>query len=188
MAREYSKVIEEDYEPFEEEFLQKELAKVKESNKDSILQINWEHELEFRLKEIISISDEFDAIYREPMAIALYKQALNLLPDRVEYVSPTYNNLDANREFQMALELLKLVSVDFLTYHLRIEPSSLFDSNNRSEIIEKIRLLISGMIWTQSNVGKVTYDNANNKAQASVDAIIQKRMSNALGERYGDLR
>lgn len=176
MAREYVKVLQEEYQPFESEFLEAKLPGVIEGNKDSIQQINNLTQLEFRLREIVSISNEFSMFYREPLVKALYKKAMEQLSERVQYVREGYT-IDSNREFRMAMEFLGVVSEPFLTHILNMDAKRLFSPDNRAEVIEKIRLFTAGVIWTQSNIGSNVHDVATTQANKAASVMLEKIMS-----------
>ncbi|KOY41447.1 hypothetical protein [Vibrio parahaemolyticus] len=176
MAREYVKVLQEEYQPFESEFLEAKLPGVIEGNKDSIQQINNLTQLEFRLREIVSLSNEFSMFYREPLVKALYKQAMEQLSERVQYVREGYT-IDSNREFRMAMEFLGVVSEPFLTHILNMDAKRLFSPDNRAEVIEKIRLFTAGVIWTQSNIGSNVHDVAATQANKAASVTLEKIMS-----------
>ncbi|MDW1582254.1 MULTISPECIES: hypothetical protein [unclassified Vibrio] len=176
MAREYVKVLQEEYQPFESEFLEAKLPGVIEGNKDSIQQINNLTQLEFRLREIVSISNEFNMFYREPLVKALYKKAMEQLSERVQYVREGYT-IDSNREFRMAMEFLGVVSEPFLTHILNMDAQRLFSLDNRTEVIEKIRLFTAGVIWTQSNIGSNVHDVAATQANKAASVTLEKIMS-----------
>ncbi len=176
MAREYVKVLQEEYQPFESEFLEAKLPGVIEGNKDSIQQINNLTQLEFRLREIVSISNEFSMFYREPLVKALYKKAMEQLSERVQYVREGYT-IDSNREFRMAMEFLGVVSEPFLTHILNMDAQRLFSLDNRTEVIEKIRLFTAGVIWTQSNIGSNVHDVAATQANKAASVTLEKIMS-----------
>lgn len=176
MAREYVKVLQEEYQPFESEFLEAKLPGVIEGNKDSIQQINNLTQLEFRLREIVSLSNEFSMFYREPLVKALYKQAMQQLSERVQYVREGYT-IDSNREFRMAMEFLGVVSEPFLTHILNMDAQRLFSLDNRTEVIEKIRLFTAGVIWTQSNIGSNVHDVAATQANKAASVTLEKIMS-----------
>lgn len=176
MAREYVKVLEEEYQPFEIEFLEDKLPEVIEGNKNSIQQINNLSQLEFRLREIVSLSNEFSMFYREPLVKALYKKAMEQLSERVQYVREGYT-IDSNREFRMAMEFLGVVSESFLTHILNMDAKRLFSPDNRAEVIEKIRLFTAGVIWTQSNIGSNVHDVATTQANKAASVTLEKIMS-----------
>ncbi|OXX47423.1 hypothetical protein B9J93_06805 [Vibrio sp. V17_P4S1T151] len=176
MAREYVKVLEKEYQPFESEFLEAKLPGVIEGNKDSIQQINNLTQLEFRLREIVSLSTEFSMFYREPLVKALYKQAMEQLSERVQYVREGYT-IDSNREFRMAMEFLGVVSESFLTHILNMDVKRLFSPDNRAEVVEKICLFTAGVIWTQSNIGSNVHDVATTQANKAASVTLEKIMS-----------
>lgn len=175
MAREYVNVLDECHQPFEEEFLEAKLPFVLEGNKDSLIPIRNTTELENRLLEIISICDEFNALYREPFVKAIYKQAMVKLSDRLQYVREGYT-IQANYEYQMAMQYLSVVSHEYLTRVLNMEPQALFNPANQEEVVEKIRVLIAGVIWTQTNVGRHHHETATNEAAKSATASLQERV------------
>ncbi|AKO78243.1 hypothetical protein EN12_24450 [Vibrio cholerae] len=175
MAREYVKVLKEEYQPFEIEFLEAKLPGVIEGNKDSIQQINNLTQLEFRLREIVSISNEFSMYYREPLVKALYKKAMEQLSERVQYVREGYT-IESNREFRMAMEFLGIVSESFLKHILNMDEMRVFNPDNRTEVIEKIRLFTAGVIWTQSNIGSNVHDIAATQANKAASVTLEKNM------------
>ncbi|KAA1254751.1 hypothetical protein F0M16_10820 [Vibrio cholerae] len=175
MAREYVKVLKEEYQPFEIEFLEAKLPGVIEGNKDSIQQINNLTQLEFRLREIVSLSNEFSMYYREPLVKALYKKALEQLSERVQYVREGYT-IESNREFRMAMEFLGIVSESFLKHILNMDEMRVFNPDNRTEVIEKIRLFTAGVIWTQSNIGSNVHDIAATQANKAASVTLEKNM------------
>lgn len=179
MAREYVNVLDECHQPFEEEFLEAKLPFVLEGNKDSLIPIRNTTELENRLLEIISICDEFNALYREPFVKALYKQAMVKLSDRLQYVREGYT-IQANYEYQMAMQYLSVVSQEYLTRALNMEPQAFFNLANREEVIERIRVLIAGVIWTQTNVGRHHHEIATNEAAKSATASLQQRLGDCV--------
>ncbi|MBC5852121.1 hypothetical protein [Vibrio metschnikovii] len=175
MAREYVKVLKEEYQPFEIEFLEAKLPGVIEGNKDSIQQINNLTQLEFRLREIVSLSNEFSMYYREPIVKALYKKAMEQLSERVQYVREGYT-IESNREFRMAMEFLGIVSEPFLKHILNMDEMRMFNPDNRTEVIEKIRLFTAGVIWTQSNIGSNIHDIAATQANKAASVTLEKNM------------
>lgn len=175
MAREYVKVLKEEYQPFEIEFLEAKLPGVIEGNKDSIQQINNLTQLEFRLREIVSLSNEFSMYYREPLVKALYKKAMEQLSERVQYVREGYT-IESNREFRMAMEFLGIVSESFLKHILNMDEMRVFNPDNRTEVIEKIRLFTAGVIWTQSNIGSNVHDIAATQANKAASVTLEKNM------------
>ncbi|EGQ8962243.1 hypothetical protein GJM95_25625 [Vibrio parahaemolyticus] len=114
--------------------------------------------------------------YREPLVKALYKQAMQKLSERLQYVREGYT-IDSNREFRMAMEFLGVVSEPFLTHILNMDAQRLFSLDNRTEVIEKIRLFTAGVIWTQSNIGSNVHDVAATQANKAASVTLEKIMS-----------
>ncbi|MCY9861510.1 hypothetical protein OTK49_03135 [Vibrio coralliirubri] len=175
MAHEYALVLEEEYQASEDDFLANALPLVMKGNDKALIPINSSYQLECRLREIISISDEFTSFYREDLTKALFKQAMSGLSERLQYARNGFT-VFTNPEFQMATHYLSVVNEDYLRRILNMDRNTFFDPENRVEVIEKIRLVLAGVIWTQTNVGKHHHYAAANDADRIAREAINKRI------------
>lgn len=170
LAIRFAKIIEQEDEYLEHDFLEKEFNKIEAGNHKSITKITSIHSLDMRLREIISISDEIDILYHDHFAKALFKKALSLslIKDRIEWHDSTTGST-GNPELQMVLHMLDGITLSFLSEKIMIDKSEILLKENQEKVIERTGIFISGVIWTQSNCGKATHSLAKNASSKIIE-------------------
>lgn len=176
MALAFEKIEDDFWEEGETEFLEKTLSDIQSIQDVEVLfPITTTHELRNRLREILCYTKckNYDNFSHNDFLRAVFKSSLRFVEERITFTSPHFGKY-GNPELQMVLQTLRQVTrthaQEFLGRIIGYDYAKL-NSDDFSVLEKRMSSFISGVIWTQTNVGSSVYSEAKNKSQNIMNLI-----------------